>query len=211
MLFRSGPITRAAGDAVQPFVTERDATRATLENAAPALGAAEVGLREGTNLLSSVRNFSSAASQTLPAAPAGLTELSGLLGEGQAPLRSARPLLQSASSAVPGALEILTALDPVIPRVKEGLDLTRPALARIGERGCDLENFAAVMRSVTGFSQAGQGPGGPAMAFRLEAAPGGLHGLGITDPLYKRDGYSTPCKYLSKPYPQFIPKLGATP
>src|SRR5262249_13638012 len=156
------PFTRYGSQALEPFIHERQTFQDTLEQAPSALAAAESGLARGTSLLAAVRSFSTQANQTLPTAPEGLTQLSGLLGGAQDPLRKTQPLLTAASGAVPGALGILKALDPAIPRIKEGLDLSRPILRYVGaEHGCELMNFGVVLRSVTGYHQAGNGPNGP--------------------------------------------------
>ena len=201
-----GPFTQNGAQALQPFVQEREQFRNTLEQAPSALAAAESGLARGTSLLAAVRSFSTEANQTLPTAPEGLTQLSALLGGAQGPLKATQPLLNAASGAVPGALTILHSLDPAIPHIKEGLDLSRPILRYAGaEHGCELMNFGVVLRSVTGYHQAGNGPNGPLEAFRLEAVPEGSSTFGLGDPFYKRDAYTT-CKYLSKPYSQYFPE-----
>jgi predicted transcriptional regulator len=211
----SQPFMQAAGDAVQPFVTERDATRATITAAPPALSAADDGLRRGLQLLASVRGLSTAAEQTLPLAPAGLTELAGLLRDAQAPLRRAEPTVRTLlPPAATNATRALLATEPVVPRVKSGVDTARPILAYIGRYACDVVNTGAVLRSMTGFAQAGSGPLGPAMAFRLQAVAlgAGLQVLGIKDTGFlTRSAYEPPCRYLSKPYPQLIPPLTARP
>src|SRR6202035_3145596 len=124
------PFMQAAGDAVQPFVTERDATRATITAAPPALSAADDGLRRGLHLLASVRSLATSAEQTLPFAPAGLTELAGLLRDAQAPLRRAQPTVRTLlPAAASNATTALLATQPVVPRVKSGVDTARPILA----------------------------------------------------------------------------------
>ena len=89
--------------------------------------------------------------------------------------------------------------------LQRGLTDLIPMLGQIAPYGCNIENFGAVFRSVTGFGGTGTGPNGPAMEFRLTAVPpGGLQGLvGAIDSsgLTSRDGYPPPCRYLSGPYP----------
>jgi hypothetical protein len=65
------------------------------------------------------------------------------------------------------------------------------------------------MRSMTGFGGVGTGPLGPSMEFRAQvvAAPEALGPLSNVLPA-KKDAYSAPCKYLSKPYP-YVAARGA--
>lgn len=200
------PLMQATRDAVTPFVTERAATRATISAAPGALAGTRDGLGRGVKLLASVREVSTVAERTLPRAPAGLTQLSALLTEAKAPLRRAEPtvrtLLPKAASSIQGALR---ASEPVVPRLKAGIDLIRSFMKEVGDYRCDVENAGAVLRSMTGFGQSGSGPLGPAMAFRLQVvAPGPGELLGIKDntSIFKRSADEAPCRYLSTPYPQ---------
>jgi ABC-type transporter Mla subunit MlaD len=209
------PFMRYTGDALQPFVSERAATRATIAALPGTLSAAQNGLTRGLYLLSSIRDLSSAAARTLPFAPAGLTQLAGLLRDGQTPLRNLNPTVRTLlPPAADNATRALLATVPVLPRVKSGVDTARPILAYVGRYACDVINTGAVLRSMTGFAQPGSGPLGPAMAFRLQAvaAPAGLQVVGIKDPIQilTRSAYEPPCRYLSRPYPQLIPKLSLT-
>src|SRR5439155_5964009 len=94
----------AMSDALRPFVTERAATRATLDKAPAALASAQDGLRRGQALPAQVRRFATvAAKETLPAAPAGFRQLAALLREVLAPLPETNRTLQSLSIGAPGA------------------------------------------------------------------------------------------------------------
>jgi hypothetical protein len=84
-------------------------------------------------------------------------------------------------------------------------------VARLGRYGCDIENFGVVFRSMTGHGGTGEGPIGPAMAFRLQTVPpsaGEVAGMKDDSGVVVRDGYPEPCKYLSTPYPPDSPRLG---
>jgi len=207
------PFMQATADAVQPFAEQRDATRATLAAAPGALRAAEAGLRRGRTLLASVRDLSTEARATLPPAPAGLRQLAALLRDARAPLRRAEPTVRkllpdTARFATPA----LIATEPLVPRLKSGVDTARPMLDNISRYACDVKNTGVVLRSMTGFAQAGNGPAGPAMAFRLQAViPAGLEALGIKDAtgILEREAYEEPCKYVSRPYPQNVPPAAA--
>ncbi len=199
---------RVAADAVTPFVTRRTAVRDTLAKAPQTLAAAEQGMRRGRVLLSAVRGFTTEADRTLVAAPEGLTSLSTLLDRGRRPLRRAVPVLRSTPTSADAARKIIVALERVAPDAAAGVKLARPFVDYVGAYGCDIANSGAVLRSMTGFSQPGRGPLGPAMAFRaIAVVPSPSELLGITDETasYKRDSYEPPCKYLSKPYPTLIP------
>jgi virulence factor Mce-like protein len=198
--------------ALAPFVRERTSVRDTLA-AAPATSASIAnGLGRGQRLLNSLHRLSDEANRVLPAAPSGLRELSGLLGVGPDALRRAGLLLSSAEPAVPGVLRITRALRPILPDIEQFVVHGRPSLDEVARRKCDIADFGAVMRSMTGFTQPGSGPAGPYMAFRLQiAAPLTTDVVGIKDPagLLQRDEYSPPCRYPSTPYPQFVSTPGA--
>jgi hypothetical protein len=125
-----------------------------------------------------------------------------LLVTSPGPLRRASALLRAAGPAVPAALKVTRSLSPVLPRVKSLLDEGLPVVDYIGPRGCDIENFGIVMRSMTGFGGVGTGPLGPSMEFRaqLEPTPEALAPATKLVPI-KKDAYSAPCKYLSQVYP----------
>ncbi len=192
--------------AINPFITQREAVRASLDRLPATLAAAEDGLGRGVNLMRALRSFSTNAASTLQAAPAGLNNLAHLLEDSKSPLRLTLPLAKHLGSAVPVVEDLVGELGPFVPRAKEGIDLLRPTLASVNKYGCDIRNMGVVMRSMTGFTQPGTGPAGPAMAFRLQAVPpNGLDAIGGGSSITRRDAYS-PCKYLSGPYDQFTPK-----
>jgi ABC-type transporter Mla subunit MlaD len=199
----------ATSAALRPFVTERAATRATLDRAPAALAAAQDGLRRGQALLAQVRRFATvAAKQTLPAAPAAFRQLAALLSEIRRPLPEANITLQNVTRGAQGARRFLLGADPVLPAANQALENLRPLLAVVGAHACDVVDSAVTLRSMTGWGQPGFGPNGPAMAFRLQAmAPNGGDAVGVTDTtgLLKRVGYEAPCSYLQHPYPQFAP------
>lgn len=200
-----------AADAVEPIVDRRAEMRETLDEAPPALVALQPGLTAGTRLLASVRSAAGAATATLPKAPAGLRSLSALLRESRVPLRRASTLLDAARPAVPAALKITSALDPVLRPVKNMLAELSPILAEVGAYNCDITNFALTMRSMTGYTQPGEGPHGPAQAFRLQSViplAGDAVGVRNTSTTDKREGIVKPCTYLAKPYPQGVPGGG---
>jgi ABC-type transporter Mla subunit MlaD len=203
------PFLSHGADAASPFVTERKAVQDTLSKAPATLIAATDGLTRGRPLLASVRELSEAAAVTLPPAPAAFRDLAALMGQAPRPLRDLLPLTRTKLPvAAEGATKVLIDADSKLtPLVNQGINLARPQLKYIGDHACDFINFGAVMRSMTGFGQAGNGPNGRAMAFRLEAVvPQDLReaaGLqaGAT---FKRVAYEEPCAYLSKTYPSLV-------
>lgn len=199
------PWTKAVGDALQPFITERQATRDTLTEAPPALAAADDGLARGSKLLTAVRDLSSAAALTLPPAPQGVRALAQLLDAGRAPIKAALPLTGQARGGIEAAYQLLPGLRPILPRLNQALDASRPVLQELHDHACDFKNGAATLRSMTGFEQTGNGERGRGMAFRLQLVAPGLEGVGVGGPgtLIKRAVYPDDCHYRSKPYPQF--------
>jgi phospholipid/cholesterol/gamma-HCH transport system substrate-binding protein len=209
------PGSQAVGDALQPFIVEREATRDTIAASPPALQAMAAGLPRGERLLASIRTFSEAAADTLPPAPSAFNGLNQLLDMAPPELRRFSPVLRRnrlPKGALHGPHQVVVEANRIniYPHLERLIDLLPRTLTEVGRRGCDITNFGAVMRSMTGFSQsidgaAYKGPLGPAMAFRLIAVIGTIPGtFGIDDPTLKREGSNeTPCKYLSEPYPQF--------
>jgi len=200
-------LTTAAADAIEPFVDRREQTRATLDEAGPALASMRTGLAAGTGLLTSVRAAASAAHGTLPKAPAGLRSLSRMLADSKVPLQRADALLRAAGPAVPGVLRITAALNPVLAPLEKAIDDLTPSLGHVARYGCDIVNFGQTMRSMTGYTQPGEGAHGPLQAFRLQiVAPLSTDVVGVKDATGTsiREGIVAPCTYLAKPYPQFV-------
>lgn len=200
-------LNRVPGEATAALapIDERDAAvRDTLSEAPGSLAAANSGLARGRRLLSEVRSLAAVSDDTLSRAPAGLREAVDLLREAPEPLERAQSLLRSAVPAVPDALRITSAAEPLLRPLREGFDDLEPMLREIAPYECDIKNFGAVFRSMTGFGGEAEGPNGPAMEFRLQIAPPiPTEALSVKDTtgLLKREGYPPPCKYLAKPYP----------
>lgn len=195
-------------DAVRPLAEEREAVREGLRRAPGALAAAQPGLAAASRLARSAQRLTAKANATLPPAPAALRSARALLAESPAPLRRTDALLRAARPALPGLTRIGDALRPVLQPVTELLGELRPTLGEVERFGCDIVNFGVVMRSMTGFTQPGpDGPVGNPQAFRLQVvAPLSTDIVGVKSatPFFKREGLE-PCKYLAKPYPQFVP------
>jgi virulence factor Mce-like protein len=190
--------------ALAPFVDRRDAVQRTLAEAPSTLAAADSGLTRGRTLLGAARSLATEASVTLPTAPAGLRTTAALLREARTPLVRTNTLLKAAEPAVPGALRITKALKPILDPTRAALDNLTPMVNQIAPYGCDIRNLGVTFRSMTGFGGVGEGPGGSAMQFRLQAiSPLPTEAAGVTDNtgLLIRDGYPEPCKYLGGTYP----------
>jgi hypothetical protein len=100
-------------------------------------------------------------------------------------------------------LRLTGALSPLLKPVTATLGDLGDMLDVIAPYGCDIVNFGAVFRSVTGFGGYGSGPVGEASQFRLQVippTPGELVGIKDSTGLTRRDQYAPPCKYLSEPY-----------
>jgi hypothetical protein len=149
---------------------------------------------------------------TLPPAPAGLAGLSTLLHTSGQPLQRATQVLDAIPPAVPAVLQITDALSPVLDPVMRMMALATPTLQTAGRYGCDIKNFAATMRSMTGFTQPGaDGPAGPPQAFRLQAIiPLSTDVFGVKDSTGEltRDAVSPPCRYPPTPYTQLSSLAG---
>jgi ABC-type transporter Mla subunit MlaD len=201
-----GPFSRAAGDALQPFITARQAVRDTLDQAPAALAATDSGLRRGVKLLTALRALSSAAARTLPPAPRGAEALATLLDAARGPLQRLTPkFLGQARAGLNAPRDAAPVLDALRPRLNELFVDVRPIMDQVAAHSCDIKNSAATLRSMTGFEQNGQsGELGQVMAFRLQAVASGTDqlGLGGSGSLLTRPGYVKDCTYVSRPYPQ---------
>jgi hypothetical protein len=126
-----------------------------------------------------------------------------LLRDSHVPLARADALLQDVPDVVPAVLLLGRRLGPVLGPLDQGLGDLIPMVGQIGRYGCNITNLGAVFRSMTGFGGTGEGPGGPAMQFRLQSIPSqesiAMKGSGPN--MITRDGYPAPCKYLAAPYP----------
>jgi hypothetical protein len=164
-------------------------------------------LSNGERLLAAADTLSLEAARVLPTAPAGLVATTTLLRDSHPALTRTRTLLASAEPTIPAALRMLNALKPVLPPASQALGRGTTISDGVAPYACNIENFGSVLRSMTGFGGAASvpgGPGGPAMAFRLEVIPASpAEVLGVKDftGLTKRVGYSPPCHYLSTKYP----------
>jgi virulence factor Mce-like protein len=202
-----------ASTTAQPFVDQRAAVQATFDQAPAALDAANAGLANGERLLTAADALSVQARAILPSAPPGLKATTLLLAQSHPALIRARALLATAKPSVPAVLRITQALSPVLSPLNQTFSRASSIFNTAGPYACNTENFAAVIRSMTGFGGAETvpgGPGGPAMAFRLEvisAPPQEILGVKDTSGLYKRVGYAAPCHYLATTYPTSLTPL----
>lgn len=195
-----------AATSFEPFVTQRSELQDTLDQAPSALAAANAGLANGERLLDAADALSAQARDVLPTAPAGLKATTTLLATSHPALRETKALLATAGPTIPAVLRITSALRPVLPRLSSTLGELIPISNWVAPYGCNITNFATVIRSMTGFGSSDEpgGPGGPAMAFRLEvipASPTAMLGTADVTHLLRRVGYEAPCHYLSTPYP----------
>jgi ABC-type transporter Mla subunit MlaD len=202
-----GPANRA----LRPFVDRSDAVQGTLARAPGALSAAEEGLARGTRLLVAVKALARNARVTLAPGPAALRATTALLRESPTPLARTRTLLQSANRAIPHAVRLLDNVSPVLAPLDQAFTNLTPILDTLGPYGCDIENFGATFRAMTGMGGRGDGPNGPAMEFRLQpvgVVPTEVLGVKDATGLLHRDTYPAPCTYLGATYDQLLPGKG---
>lgn len=194
--------------ALRPFQTHRGTMRDTLDVAPSALQAADTGLGQGRALVDATRQLATSINATLPAAPAGLRAAQRLLAQAPATFPATKDLLAAVKPAVPDALKITRSLSPVLKPLGAALDSLLPLNKRVGDYHCDIANFGAVFRSMTGYSSPGtQGDaehsqGGGAGQFRLQVTPSPDEALmvestGAANSLAPRDPYPEPCKYVT--------------
>lgn len=195
----------STAQALQPFVSRRSDTRATLEALPPALTRLSPALRAGRRLLGSVRAVAAAADHTLPPAPAAIDRATELLRVSPRPLRVADRLLGRARTAVPAAVELLQAVKPALGPVRHALDTADQPLGVLARHGCDIVNFARNWRSFLSFGIPNDARIGPLGEIRAEAivtqpyAAGGT-ALQLPAQLERRDLYPAPCSLPSTRY-----------
>jgi ABC-type transporter Mla subunit MlaD len=207
---RSGLVEqfRPTPDALPPFQTHRGSMRETLDVAPAALAAANTGLGQGRALVAATRQLATSINATLPAAPAGLRAAQRLLVQAPSTLPATKDLLAAVKPTVPATLKITRSLAPVLKPLGAALDSLLPLNQRVGDYHCDIANFGAVFRSMTGYSSPGaQGDaehsqGGGAGQFRLQVTPSPdedlmIESTGAENSLAARDPYPEPCKYVT--------------
>lgn len=196
-----GEMLAPAARAVAPLDRERAAVQRTLDAAPGALEATSAALPPTQRLLVQVRALATSARTTLRDAPPGLRAATVFLGRARTPLRRADGLLRSASKTVGPLLKVTDSLAPVIRPLRGALGSLTPIVDVLGRYGCDIQNFATTWRSMTGYAGPGEGPAGPAMAFRLQLTPpGGQEAAGMADTTSRKDPYAAPCKYKPSVY-----------
>jgi phospholipid/cholesterol/gamma-HCH transport system substrate-binding protein len=199
-----GKLLAPTAKALQPFDSQRSALQNALTQAPSALQATIAGLGNGERLLDAADNLALQAQQVLPLAPDGFRQATALLADSNPALREARLLLVNLEPTVPAVLRVTHGLSPVLDPFSNALGLAIPIVDQLGPYGCNVENTAAVLRSMTGYGGTGSGPDGPAMAFRLEivaAPPTEILGTKDYTGLVKRVGYAPPCTNLADTYP----------
>jgi len=199
-----GKLLAPTAKALQPFASQRSALQNALTQAPSALQSATAGLGNGERLLSAADNLALQAQQVLPLAPDGFRQATALLADSHPALREARVLLVNLQPTIPAVLRVTNGLSPVLNPFSDALSMGIPIVNQVGPYGCNIENTAAVLRSMTGYGGTGTGPDGPAMAFRLEiiaAPPTEILGTKDYTGLIQRAGYAPPCTNLADTYP----------
>jgi ABC-type transporter Mla subunit MlaD len=194
----------ALSGVLRPLLAERRSLAQTLTDAPPALAAATAGLGNGERLVVSLTSLAQQANLTLPQLPGGLSDAAALLTQAQTPLERANGLLRAVKPASPALLRITSSASPLLAPVRQAASNLTPMLIQIGRYRCDIENFGAVFRSMTGRGGVGSGPGGPAMEFRVQVSafnPTEILGIAASPGVGHHDAYSPPCTYLSTVYP----------
>jgi ABC-type transporter Mla subunit MlaD len=197
-------LPNALSGMLRPLLAERASLVQTLTDAPPALTAATAGLGNGERLVVSLTSLAEQANLTLPPLPGGLTDAAALLTQARTPLGRANGLLRAVKPASPALLRITGSASRLLAPVRQAASNLTPMLVQVGRYGCDIENFGAVFRSMTGRGGVGSGPAGPAMEFRVQISafnPTQIIGLGALPGVGRRDTYSPPCTYLSTTYP----------
>ena len=187
------------------IVARQDALGSALEQAPGTLATANAGLGAGRTLLTAARSLAVASNRTLARAPVGLERTTNLLRVSDAPLARAASLLDATGRAVPDVQELLESAKPVLKPVERMADDATPLLSKVGQYGCDVDNFAENWRSALGYGIDRQtqdeplanGFIGPLHQFRIIApfTPFGVQGAARKTPLFRQNPYPRACGY----------------
>jgi phospholipid/cholesterol/gamma-HCH transport system substrate-binding protein len=176
---------------------------AVLRVAPPSLSGIRTGLAETDPLLHQARRLARAASAALTPAPGAFRQATALLREARAPLARLRPVLVRADAAVPPVLRLARVVNPLIPRIRDGLRSPLPLLDQVTARACDILNFGRNWRSMLGYSPAGTSSGlGALNLYRVTVqAVGKGEVAGGQTGRSAAGGYPAPCTSLQERLP----------
>jgi phospholipid/cholesterol/gamma-HCH transport system substrate-binding protein len=198
-------LLRPAQQALQVFVDEREATRSTIDAAAPALADLRSGADSTRPLLQATRTLSRAVNKSLPKAPTGLAAATRLLDMSPPALRSGRQLLDRAQPAVRPLIAVGNALRPELDPIKRLVTEAQPITDKLAAYKCDVIEFGDNWRSTLMQAVPGGGKIGPLTAFRVAPliGPESLAGFDVGRNVVKtgQDAYPAPCRYKAHTWP----------
>jgi ABC-type transporter Mla subunit MlaD len=178
--------------ALRPLVTARQDVGATLDQAAPTLGAMPAQLEPTGRLAAAVTEFAATATPVLQAAPPALGETAALLREATPGVRAADRTLGLVHRAVSPTLGLLDTVQPALPFMREMMSDTTGILQTLGGRACDLESFQNWADIMQDGDQTGH-----ILRLDLIVTPSSLAGQGGTAPVTPaplQDAYPAPCQ-----------------
>ena len=134
----------------------------------------------------------------------GLQRTTNLLRVSDGPLARAASLLDATGRAVPDVQALLESAKPVLKPVERMAGDATPLLSKLGQYGCDVDNFAENWRSSLGYGidrrtqdePLANGFIGPLHMFRIIApfTPFGVQGAAPKTPLFRQIPYPRPCQ-----------------
>jgi phospholipid/cholesterol/gamma-HCH transport system substrate-binding protein len=192
-----------AARTLRAFVDERAKFDRLIAQAPSALQAVSVGFGlPGQRLLASLRTFSAAADNVLPAAPSALDATAHLLAQAPGPLEKTSLVLDQVPSAVPATLGILASLSPDLVPLRAAFSWLDPMVTNLGQHGCDIMDWAEAVRSGTHQGVLPGGGFGPLDGIRVVAATEGVGALSTIEPAslgpvdtFPNTPYYQPCKF----------------
>lgn len=193
---------RPAANTMQPLIDERTAVDQGLSSAVGMEQQAKGFRGQGLRLLTLLQGTAAAADETLPPATQALRSATALLKAAPAPLKKTKLVLDEVPHAASSTVRILSSLRPDLSPLRRAFVNLAGPVASLAEHGCDIQNFAAGVRSLVGWGELPGGSWGPNSGFPV----GLLAGPQQTAPEFNthipfptENPYPAPCAYSPGP------------
>jgi virulence factor Mce-like protein len=192
-----------AATSLAPFTSERPAVEQAV-SAFPGLErTVDANLSgPGEQLVGSLDQLATAAAPVLPSVPRGLRSATALLDGAPVPLAETKRVFDAVPRAVPATLGILGALRPDLAPLTQAFTKLVDPVSILAEHGCDIQNYAAGLRSIVSYGTLPGGHFGPDVGFPLTVVAGPQEANNVvgTHIAYPTENpYPAPCAYSPGP------------
>jgi phospholipid/cholesterol/gamma-HCH transport system substrate-binding protein len=192
-----------AATSLRPFISERPAVERSLARFPGLEQSINANLSApGEQLVGSLDQLATAAAPVLPSVPSGLRSATMLLHGAPAPLARAKRVLEAVPTAVPATLRILGSLRPDLAPLTQAFTKLVDPVSTLAEHGCDIQNWAAGLRSIVSYGTLPGGHFGPDVGFPLDVIAGpqeAANVVGVHIPYPTENPYPPPCAYSPGP------------